>query len=126
MTMRAAAVLVLVLGATSAAHADAPMDFTHDAQLVYRVPACGHADQPLPAELWAKDAKLQPAYEKVVAAHCKQLAPYIDKFRADFYGKARAWLAEHMPKDLPKTVVYPFGGGDLISVFTPFPEATEI
>lgn len=122
MSMRSLLIVALLAGTASAD----PADFTHDAQIVFRVAACAHLDQPLPAELWAKDPKQQPAYEKVVAAHCKQLAPYMEKFRTDFYGKARAWLAEHMPKDLPKTIVYPFGGGDLISVFTPFPDPTEV
>jgi hypothetical protein len=30
------------------------------------------------------------------------------------------------PKDVPKTVVYPFGGGDLLSALVAFPDATEI
>src|SRR5690606_28371817 len=30
------------------------------------------------------------------------------------------------PKTAPKTVVYPFGGGDLLSALVAFPDATEI
>jgi hypothetical protein len=89
-------------------------DFLAEAKLVYRLAACG-GDAPVPA-----------AFAEVVEAHCKQLAPYLDTYRAKYLGDARAFFVAKEPKDLPATVVYPFGGGDLISALVPFPEATEI
>src|SRR5262249_41533247 len=62
----------------------------------------------------------------IVAEHCDSLRPYIAKFRTAYFEKARTWFVEHEPKDLPKVVVYPFGGGDLISALYAFPDATEI
>lgn len=118
-----AAALATMITTTTRARAEG-QDFTADVQLVFRVAACGAG--PAPAALWAKDPSQQPKYEQVIAAHCKALQPYMEKFRADYFTKARAWFVEHEPKDLPKTVVYPFGGGDLISALVPFPDATEI
>jgi hypothetical protein len=92
-------------------------DFLAEAKLLYRVAGCGSTD-PLPAELSADQA--------VVDRHCKSLAPDMKKYREKYYVTARAWFDEHMPKDLPKTVVYAFGGGDLLSALTAFPDASEI
>jgi hypothetical protein len=36
------------------------------------------------------------------------------------------FIAALLPKDLPKVVVYPFGGGDLVTALATFPDATEI
>jgi len=89
---------------------------------LYDVVACG-LDGKLPDDMAKadKDGKLAA----VVAQHCDQLRPYIAKFRTTYFDSARAWFVEHEPKDLPKTVVYPFGGGDLISLLVPFPDATD-
>ena len=89
-------------------------DFTSDAKLVYRVAACA-GDAPVPAPLQA-----------VVDRHCSDIRPYMDKYRTKYLGEARAWFVAKEPKDLPTTLVYPFGGGDLISALVPFPDATEI
>ena len=37
-----------------------------------------------------------------------------------------ALLSQVVPRDLPPTVVYPFGGGDLLTALVMFPKATEI
>jgi hypothetical protein len=50
----------------------------------------------------------------------------MDKYREDYFHVARAWFVAHQPSDLPKTVVYGFGGGDLVSALVAFPDATEI
>ena len=89
-------------------------DFIADAKLLYRVAACGGSD--------AVDPKLQ----KVVDQHCKSVLDRIEKFRAQYFDKGRAWFDKVVPKDVPKTVVYPFGGGDLLSALVAFPEATEV
>ena len=39
---------------------------------------------------------------------------------------ARAFFAAHVPKDVPKKVVYPFAGGDLSTALTVYPDADEI
>jgi hypothetical protein len=47
-------------------------------------------------------------------------------YRRAWADKATAFIAKLEPADLPKTVVYPFGGGDLTSALVVFPDATEI
>ncbi len=102
--------LVLV---SSTAHAEG-QDFSGDAALLYRMAACG-SDTPV-------DAKL----EKIVERHCKYMAQHEGEFRKTYIDKGHTWFESVVPKDAPKTVVYPFGGGDLLSALVAFPDATEI
>ncbi len=118
-----AVVATLVLARPAAAEG---VDFIEDARLLYRVAACGNAEQPLPAALTKGDDKQTTAIAKIVGRHCKQILEYMGKFRAQYFDKGRAWFDEVVPKNVPATVVYPFGGGDLISALVAFPTATEI
>ncbi len=102
------------------------VDFIADAKLLYRVAACGNADQPLPEAMTKGDEKTQKAVAKIVDRHCKRILEYMGKFRTQYFEKGRAWFDEVVPKTVPATVVYPFGGGDLISALVAFPTATEI
>ncbi|MEO7736103.1 MAG: hypothetical protein ABIY55_34415, partial [Kofleriaceae bacterium] len=56
----------------------------------------------------------------------KQILKRIGEFRTTYFENGRAWFDGVVPKDLPATVVYPFGGGDLLSALVAFPTATEI
>ncbi|HEY4242334.1 MAG TPA: hypothetical protein VGM88_21095 [Kofleriaceae bacterium] len=108
--------LVLPLWALGAvAHADTPAEFLPDAKLLYQVAACGPSSDPL-----------DPKIEKIVARHCKSIQPRLAEFRAQYFEKGRPWFDAVVPKDAPHTVVYPFGGGDLLSALVAFPDATEI
>ena len=105
-------VLLCLLAVSSTAQADT-VDFIEDAKLLYRVAACGGGEV---------DTRLT----KIVERHCKLITERLEKFRAEYFGKHREWFASVVPKDAPKTVVYPFGGGDLLSALVAFPEATEV
>ncbi len=105
--------LALAFTAASPAHAEG-VDFIEDAKLIYRIAACG-GSEPV-------DAKLQ----KVVDRHCKAINQKLGEFRAAYFEKHRSWFDAVVPKNVPKTVVYPFGGGDLISALVAFPDATEV
>ncbi|HEY4242654.1 MAG TPA: hypothetical protein VGM88_22715, partial [Kofleriaceae bacterium] len=94
-------------------------------RLQFRVVACG-GEGPLPEAITHGDAARAAQLQKIVDAHCAALKPYMDKFRADYFDTARKWFVAHEPPGLPTTVVYPFGGGDLISALVAYPEATEI
>ena len=112
--MRSLVVAALVVTSRLAA-ADPPKDFIDDAKLLYRIAACGGDDG------------VKPELDKIVDHHCKVVHGAMDKFRALYLGsRARAWFDSVEPKDAPTTVVYPFGGGDLLSALVAFPDATEI
>jgi len=111
---------VLVLSAAEpqapapAAPSDA-LDFTAEAKLLFRVVACGD-DSPLPAHLDAK----------VVEAHCKEMRRRYGLYRDTWVKTAMPFIQALKPAGLPTTVVYPFGGGDLVSALTTYPDAKDI
>jgi hypothetical protein len=107
--------LALLAQTPAPAAADAALDFTAEAKLLYRVVACGN-DDALPAGMDAK----------IVEDHCKELHRRADKYRATWVKEASPFIQNLKPAGLPTTVVYPFGGGDLISALTTYPEAKEI
>ena len=90
-------------------------DFAADARLLYRIAACsGH--EPLPPGL-------DPA---ILDAHCEWLQRKMSAYRSVYVREAEPFLAALRPHGMPTTVVYPFGGGDLLSALTTYPDATEI
>jgi hypothetical protein len=105
-------------GTPPAAPAPAPatggVDFTPVARALLAVGAC--ADIP-PPDGFPKDV-----LEKHCAEVRKAQQDYIDKW----VKPASAFFATHVPKDIPKTVVYPFAGGDLSTALTVYPDADEI
>ena len=112
--------------AADPAAASAGTDFIDDAKLLYRVAACGDADRPLPTVLTSGDVAVAAKLDKIVEHHCKLILRHIGEFRTTYFEKGRAWFDAVVPKDIPTTVVYPFGGGDLLSALVAFPDATEI
>jgi hypothetical protein len=89
-------------------------DFSPDVRLLYRVVACG-GDEPLPPKLDAAS----------VDEYCKWLLPKLATYQTTYVAKARPFLAAHRPAGLPTTVVYPFGGGDLLSALLTYPDGLE-
>lgn len=113
----AALVLATSIVNANGAHADTVAkgeDFIGDAKLLYRIAACGGSDP--------VDASVQ----KIVDRHCKSVMDRMEKFRTLYFVKGAAFFTKLEPTDLPRTVVYPFGGGDLLSALVAFPDATEI
>jgi hypothetical protein len=98
------------------AHADAgPLagaDFEAEAKVIYRVAACG-GDDPVPERF---DAKL-------VESHCKDLKSKYEEYRTQWMNVAMPYIAALVPKGLPPEIVYPFGGGDLMTALATFPDA---
>jgi hypothetical protein len=90
-------------------------DFSEEVRLLFRVAACG-SDAPLPPEIDAA----------VVKAHCDEIRPRIAAYRTRYVGVAKPFLTALAPAGLPDKVVYPFGGGDLVTALTTYPEAREI
>jgi hypothetical protein len=104
--------------ATPAPAADPPLegaDFAAQAKVLYRVAACG-ASGDVPARFDAN----------VVAKHCDELSRAYADYRKSWVDVAEPFIAALRPKQLPGVVVYPFGGGDLVSALATFPNASEI
>lgn len=90
-------------------------DFIEEARLLSSVVTCPR-DQAPPPDLD------RPAIE----AYCKRMRVSMEKYRKDYIEGASPYITEVRPKDVPKTLVYPFGGGDLLTALTTYPDAREI
>jgi hypothetical protein len=89
-------------------------DFARQARLLYRVATCGQGEA-LPSGVSAE----------TFDAHCRMLAKSYAEFRAKWLDRAVPYLARLVPQNLPRAVVYPFGGGDLVTALATFPDAEE-
>lgn len=89
-------------------------DFTSEAKALYVVGACGEGAPPegFPQELLAR--------------HCDVITKAQADYTDSWVKPARAFFEAHVPKDIPKKVVYPFAGGDLSTALTVYPDADEI
>ncbi|HWM85327.1 MAG TPA: hypothetical protein VNO33_05800 [Kofleriaceae bacterium] len=90
-------------------------DFRTELALLHRVVACVPSEVAVPA-----------AWVEVVDQHCAQLGRQTARFRERYVDPAVPFLAAIRPADLSRSVVYPFGGGDLASALVTYPEATDI
>ncbi len=87
--------------------------FPEALSLVYRIAACG--------------GSAPPNYDpKVIEAHCGMLKGAYAEYTREWLDVARPFLAKLRPAGLPNVVVYPFGGGDLVTALATYPDATEI
>lgn len=89
-------------------------NFAEQARTLYRVAACGKGEIP---------ARFDAA---VVDEHCKEMKTAYGKYKSSWLDPARKTITALVPQSIPKTVVYPFGGGDLVSALAVFADATEI
>ena len=90
-------------------------NFEQEVRQLSRLLACSHNDAELPKVI----------DQGVVEAHCTKLRQAMQGYRDDFLSKAVPFFAKIRPKNLPPAVVYPFGGGDLASALTAFPDGLE-
>jgi hypothetical protein len=63
--------------------------------------------------------------EATHAAYCKKQQKAIAAYREKYLPVAAPFLAKLRPEGLPTTVVYPFGGGDLLSALTTYPDGRD-
>lgn len=104
--------------AGAATVADEPLTgatFTTQIQGAYRVAACGGDDALIPSHI----------DKKIVDAHCALLKNGYAEYKREWLDVAMPFLAKLRPKSLPTTIVYPFGGGDLVSALATYPDGTE-
>ncbi len=90
--------------------------FTAEVQAAFRMAACAGDDAFIPTGI---DRKL-------IDTHCGLLKAGYDEYRREWIDVASPFLAKLRPSNLPTQVVYPFGGGDLVTALATFPELTEI
>jgi hypothetical protein len=90
-------------------------DFVAQVRTLFRVAACGPSGE-VPSRFDAA----------TVTRHCDELARAYADYRKTWVDVAKPFIASLRPKDLPRVVVYPFGGGDLTSALVTFPDASEI
>jgi hypothetical protein len=111
------ATLLLTAALVGPARAEpaAGTDFGSQARAMFRVAACG-----------SEDAIPERFSARAITAHCKEMAGIYASYKKAWADDAKAFIARLRPQDLPKTVVYPFGGGDLSSALAVYPDATEL
>ena len=89
-------------------------DFITEARLLFQLVAC------------AGDAVLPEGWPvPLLKSHCIKLREQTARYRARWIERTRPFLSRVVPTDLPKSVVYPFGGGDLVTALATFPNADE-
>jgi hypothetical protein len=82
-------------------------DFEAQVKVLFRVSACGSEDA-IPERFGAK----------AIDRHCKDMRDLYASYKRAWADNAAKFISALRPADLPKTVVYPFGGGDLTTVVT--------
>jgi hypothetical protein len=113
--MRLALVAALLISTSAFAEDASGTEFATQVREMFRVAACG-SDDAIPERFSAR----------TIDAHCKEMAEVYKSYKRAWADQAQKFIATLRPADAPKTVVYPFGGGDLSSALAVFPDATEI
>jgi hypothetical protein len=90
--------------------------FTKQIQAAFRVAGCGGDDSLIPSHI----------DKKLVDTHCNLLKGGYAEYKREWLDVAGPFIAKLRPAGLPTTVVYPFGGGDLVSALATYPDATEL
>jgi hypothetical protein len=109
-----AAVSAAPAGLTPAVQSNSGQTFDQELRLLFRLVACA-GSEPVPQNL-----------EAVVARHCALFQKTMSDYKTKYVSVAQPFLLRLQPKGLPSTVVYPFGGGDLLSALTTYPSLTEV
>jgi hypothetical protein len=89
-------------------------DFTAEGKLLMAVGACGDVPGP------------EGFDPKLLASHCEVIKQAQTDYVAQWIKPAHSFFIEHVPRDVPRKVVYPFAGGDLSTALSVFPDADEI
>lgn len=92
-------------------------ELVEHAHALYVVAACGAGE--LPADLTDDD-------KQTVAEQCKDLHEEYAEYKKEWLDVAVPFLADIVPATIPEKVVYPFGGGDLLTALATFPRSPEI
>lgn len=110
--LAATAAIAILLG-TSPARAGGH-DFIEEAKAICRVAACGPGENPTGIDTGT------------VQRHCALMEKNMASYRENFIAKAGPFFAKIVPSGLPRSIVVPFGGGDLLPALVVYPNASEI
>ena len=91
-------------------------EFVAQGRVLWRIAACGSDEAP-PARFESN---------RTIERHCKEMKELYSRHKKRWADQAKQFIGELRPASAPKTVIYPFGGGDLSSALVAFPDATEI
>lgn len=97
---------------------EAPLEganLVREVQAAFRAAGCAGDDSFIPPNI---DRKL-------VDTHCGMLTAGYAEYKREWLDVAMPFIAKLRPAGIPTTVVYPFGGGDLVSALATYPEGTE-
>jgi hypothetical protein len=108
-------VVGLVLLFSRLAHADGD-EYGAQVKVMFRIAACGNTTDAIPERL----------PQRAVTAHCERMDRIYTSYKKGWVDAAKPFIAKLRPSDAPTTIVYPFGGGDLSSALTVYPDATEL
>ncbi len=103
----------------AAAAPDEPLtgaQFAKQIREAFRVAGCGGDDSLIPPQI----------DKKLVDQHCAMLTSGYAEYKREWLEVAVPFIAKLRPANVPSTVVYPFGGGDLVSALATYPDATEL
>jgi hypothetical protein len=105
--------LLICLGLLASVRAyGEPAELLDEAKALLVVGACAEGKAPVKPEIYA--------------AHCKTVRAARDDYKTKWLALANDFFRAHVPTNIPKTVVYPFAGGDLSTALTVYPDADEI
>jgi hypothetical protein len=100
--------------------AEATTDFAPQVRALFRVAACG-SDDAVPERL-----RSPKGAAPWIDRHCAEMTALYASYRRAWADRAAKFISALRPSDLPTSVVYPFGGGDLTSALVVFPDAAEL
>jgi hypothetical protein len=107
-------VLGLLVLFTATARADGT-EYADQVKVMFRIAACG-SDAPIPERM----------DKRAIDAHCDRMRRIYNSYHKAWVDEAKAFIGKLRPDTIPTTVVYPFGGGDLSSALTVYPDAMEL
>ncbi len=90
-------------------------NFIAEARMLYKMATC-NGKGPI-------SSTINP---KVLEHHCEKFNQRIREYREEYVDSMQPVIAEHRPETSPSTVIYPFGGGDLLTALMTYPDASEI
>jgi hypothetical protein len=105
---------ILLTALLAVPEANAPAQLADDVKLLFQVVTCQQGA--LPTNLDAA----------TIETYCKKQNEKFKRFEEHWGTHAQEFLTGLQPNDLPREVVYPFGGGDLMMALAAFPDAQVI